>query len=65
MTVSFVLVHGGAHGAWCWEPVRAHLQGRVLAVDLPPKAVRGIAAATVGTPPPELLSVVLGSLAST
>jgi pimeloyl-ACP methyl ester carboxylesterase len=36
-----VLVHGGAHGAWCWEPTVAHLDGPVLAIDLPPKAVRG------------------------
>ncbi|HMG25439.1 MAG TPA: alpha/beta hydrolase [Acidimicrobiia bacterium] len=36
-----VLVHGGAHGAWCWEPLLPHLDGEVLAVDLPPKSVRG------------------------
>ena len=36
-----VLVHGGAHGAWCWAPVLEHLRARALAVDLPPKAVRG------------------------
>ena len=36
-----VLVHGGAHGAWCWEPTIPHLTGRVLALDLPPKAIRG------------------------
>ena len=38
---SFVLVHGGAHGAWCWQPLLTHLDGRSLAVDLPPKSVRG------------------------
>ena len=37
---SFVLVHGGAHGAWCWDRVRPLLERdrrveRVLAVDLP------------------------------
>ncbi len=36
----FVLVHGGAHGAWCWDRVRPLLERdprveRVLAVDLP------------------------------
>lgn len=36
-----VLVHGGGHGAWCWEPMLAHLTSEVLAVDLPPERVRG------------------------
>lgn len=36
-----VLVHGGGHGAWCWEPTIEHLHGDVLAVDLPPKSIRG------------------------
>jgi len=36
-----VLVHGGAHGAWCWEPLRPELADPVLAVDLPPTAIRG------------------------
>ena len=35
MSSSFVLVHGGAHGAWCWNPLLPHLEGPVLAVDLP------------------------------
>lgn len=35
----FVLVHGGAHGAWCWERLVPHLVsdprvGAVVAVDL-------------------------------
>lgn len=34
-----VLVHGGAHGAWCWERLTPHLRasaaiGQVVAVDL-------------------------------
>jgi pimeloyl-ACP methyl ester carboxylesterase len=41
MPLPTVLVHGGAHGAWCWEPTLPHLVGEVLAVDLPPKSVRG------------------------
>lgn len=32
---AIVLVHGGAHGAWCWEPLLAHLATPALAVDLP------------------------------
>jgi pimeloyl-ACP methyl ester carboxylesterase len=36
-----VLVHGGAHGAWCWEPLLPYLDGEALAVDLPPKSIRG------------------------
>jgi len=36
-----VLVHGGGHGAWCWAPVLDHLAADALAVDLPPKSVRG------------------------
>ena len=36
-----VLVHGGGHGAWCWEPMLGHLTTAAIAVDLPPKAVRG------------------------
>jgi pimeloyl-ACP methyl ester carboxylesterase len=36
-----VLVHGGAHGAWCWEPLVPYLDGDALAIDLPPKSVRG------------------------
>jgi pimeloyl-ACP methyl ester carboxylesterase len=36
-----VFVHGGAHGAWCWEPTLAQLTGPAIAVDLPPTSVRG------------------------
>ena len=34
-------MHGGAHGAWCWSPLLPLLDGDVLAVDLPPKSIRG------------------------
>jgi pimeloyl-ACP methyl ester carboxylesterase len=60
---SFVLVHGGAHGAWCWQPLLAHLDGPALAVDLPPKSVRGVPGHAV-TPPPDLLTVGLDDFAS-
>ena len=30
-----VLVHGGYHGAWCWDEVRSHLSSPSVAVDLP------------------------------
>jgi pimeloyl-ACP methyl ester carboxylesterase len=55
---AIVLVHGGAHGAWCWEPTLLVLQGDVLAVDLPPKSIRG----GVGRndPTPELRRLTLG-----
>ncbi len=38
--MSWVLIHGGAHGAWCWEPLRPLLTGEVLAVDLPGRGRR-------------------------
>ena len=38
--MTFVLIHGGAHGAWCWEPLLPHLDGRALALDLPGRAGR-------------------------
>lgn len=41
MALPVVLVHGGGHGAWCWAPLLEHLAADGLAVDLPPKAVRG------------------------
>lgn len=42
---AFVLVHGGAHGAWCWERVEPRLArdprvSAVLAVDLPGHGTR-------------------------
>ena len=39
--VPIVLVHGGGHGAWCWEPLLALLDRPVVAVDLPPVSIRG------------------------
>jgi len=41
VVVPIVLVHGGGHGAWCWEPTVAELTADVLAVDLPPTSIRG------------------------
>ncbi len=32
---AFVLIHGGFHGAWCWDRLIPHLQKPALAVDLP------------------------------
>jgi pimeloyl-ACP methyl ester carboxylesterase len=52
-----VLVHGGAHGAWCWEPLLPLLDGDALAVDLPPKVIRGVPDAS---DLPELRSLRLG-----
>jgi pimeloyl-ACP methyl ester carboxylesterase len=36
-----VLVHGGAHGAWCWAPLLPALGDDAIAVDLPPTSIRG------------------------
>jgi pimeloyl-ACP methyl ester carboxylesterase len=33
--MTFVLIHGGAHGAWCWDPMIPFLDGSSFAVDLP------------------------------
>ncbi len=38
MKLSFILVHGSWHGAWCWEKLVPLLEGaghRVAAIDLP------------------------------
>ncbi|HEY4398669.1 MAG TPA: alpha/beta fold hydrolase [Acidimicrobiia bacterium] len=56
-----VLVHGGAHGAWCWEPMIPFLDGDVLAVDLPPKSVRGGPQRL--EPRPELRTLTVGDFA--
>jgi len=57
-----VLVHGGGHGAWCWEPTLEHLTSEVLAVDLPPQEVRG-GAGRHGQPP-ELLTLTVSDFAA-
>ncbi len=56
-----VLVHGGAHGAWCWEPLLPFLDGDALAVDLPPKSVRGGPRRL--EPLPELRTLTVGDFA--
>jgi pimeloyl-ACP methyl ester carboxylesterase len=56
-----VLVHGGAHGAWCWEPMLPFLEGTVLAIDLPPKAIRGVVNPT--PTPPEIATTTLDDFA--
>ena len=36
--MDIALVHGGYHGAWCWDPLRPALEGlghRVITMDLP------------------------------
>jgi pimeloyl-ACP methyl ester carboxylesterase len=35
-----VLVHGGMHGAWCWDPTLPFLSGPVTTVDLPGRGRR-------------------------
>ena len=56
-----VFVHGGAHGAWCWAPLLPFLDGDVLAVDLPPKSVRGGSRRL--EPVPELRTLTVGDFA--
>src|SRR5437588_676786 len=56
-----VFVHGGAHGAWCWEPLIPFVDGDELAVDLPPKSVRGGARRL--EPVPELRTLTVGDFA--
>jgi len=56
-----VLVHGGGHGAWCWEPLLAFLDGPVIAVDLPPVSIRGGPGRHEA--PPELATVSLAEWA--
>ncbi|NRB28940.1 MAG: alpha/beta fold hydrolase, partial [Roseibacillus sp.] len=35
-----MFVHGGAHGAWCWERVLPHLELPARAMDLPGRGTR-------------------------
>jgi pimeloyl-ACP methyl ester carboxylesterase len=42
-----VLVHGGLHGSWCWDPVLPYLHHPVRAVDLPGRGSRPADVATV------------------
>ncbi len=65
---SYVLVHGGAHGAWCWEPLLERLRaidgvGSALAVDLPPKEARGVRVDPDVPLPPSLATVGLDDFA--
>ena len=52
---TMVLVHGGAHGAWCWQPTLDVLTTPAIAVDLPPRAIRGLPASIA--PPAETASL--------
>ena len=42
-----VLVHGGMHGSWCWDPVLPLLAAPHVAVDLPGRGRRPAELATV------------------
>jgi pimeloyl-ACP methyl ester carboxylesterase len=45
--MTFVLIHGGAHGAWCWEPLLPLLDAPALALDLPGRGAKPADLATV------------------
>ena len=60
--IPIVLVHGGAHGAWCWEPMLPFVATTVLAIDLPPKSIRGVHAQI--PPPGELATTTLDDFAA-
>lgn len=38
--MTFVLLHGGAHGAWCWERLLPHLDRPAHALDLPGRGAK-------------------------
>ena len=38
--MEILLVHGGAHGAWCWEPLLPYLEAPARAIDLPGRGAR-------------------------
>src|SRR4051794_4413190 len=40
MATGVVVVHGGYHGAWCWDAVRAAMRTPTGAVDLPGRGRR-------------------------
>jgi pimeloyl-ACP methyl ester carboxylesterase len=58
-----VLVHGGAHGAWCWAPTLELLSTPATAVDLPPKEIRRGGDAR-RSHPPELDTLTVGDFAA-
>lgn len=40
ITMTYLMIHGGAHGAWCWAPLLSWLESPVLAIDLPGRGRR-------------------------
>lgn len=50
MSTPVVLVHGGGHGSWCWERILPLLGSEALAIDLPPKSIRGVPGPAVASP---------------
>jgi pimeloyl-ACP methyl ester carboxylesterase len=57
-----LLVHGGGCGAWCWERMLPHLESGAVAVDLPPRTVRGRKATEADVP--ELSTLTLADFAT-
>ncbi|SFF84476.1 Pimeloyl-ACP methyl ester carboxylesterase [Novosphingobium sp. CF614] len=57
----FVLVHGGLHGAWCWERVIPELRAlghQAIAIDLPGHATRAEEEVTLATRRQALVEVI-------
>ena len=57
-----LLVHGGGHGAWCWELLEPLLDGPHHAVDLPPTSVRR--ASSRAESPPDLFTLTAADFAT-
>jgi pimeloyl-ACP methyl ester carboxylesterase len=45
---TFLLVHGGMHGGWCWDPVVPLLAAPAVAMDLPGRGTRPAAHGALG-----------------
>ena len=47
MADGIVLVHGGMHGSWAWDPILPLLDAAFAAVDLPGRGRRPVPLASV------------------
>ena len=59
----FILVHGGFHGAWCWERLVPELEAcghKALAIDLPGHGARAAEESTLAKRRDAILEVMQG-----